>query len=245
MVLSLAKALNLGAFEMDIALFRPRFIETDIMNSKTIYESPRQRVWNAIRQNSESFTIMQVAVDGAMVYESARGFVSQLVKAGFVKVIDEKPVHHEKCVVVQRTYKLINDCGYSYPVMTKSGEVIKEVSGNKAMWNTLRITKQPVNADELAAIASTDKVKIEVTTANNYLMSLYKAGYLKRTKEPSVKGVKAKYILLPNMNTGAKPPQIQRAKQVFDPNLNQTMFCERPELDEEIKHGTLLGVLDA
>ena len=42
------------------------------------------------------------------------------------------------------------------------------------------------------------------------------------------------------MDTGPNPPQIQRAKQVFDPNTNQVMFTERPELEEEMKHGTLL-----
>ncbi|MHA3079522.1 hypothetical protein [Acinetobacter sp. ANC 5502] len=216
------------------------------MNSKTPYESPRQRVWNSIRKNREKFTIAQVAEDGNTVYESARGFVSQLAKAGIVKILDEKPIHHENCLVKQRTYQLIKDIGYTYPTMTKSGELIIGVSGNKAMWNTLRITKQPINADELAAISSNDTLTIEVTTANNYLMLLHKAGYLKRTKEPNRNiGGKAKYLLLPDMNTGPKPPQVQRVKHVFDPNINQVMFAERPELEEELKHGTILGEFNA
>ena len=114
------------------------------------------------------------------------------------------------------------------------------MSGNKAMWNTLRITKMALNAYELSAISSTDSQKIAVETANNYLISLHQAGYLKIVKESKVTGGKAKYVLLPEMNTGPKPPQIQRVKHVFDPNTNQVMFTERPELEEEIKHGTLL-----
>jgi hypothetical protein len=47
------------------------------------------------------------------------------------------------------------------------------------------------------------------------------------------------------MNTGPKPPQIQRVKHVFDPNTNQVMFAERPELEEELKHGTILGEFNA
>lgn len=230
---------------MDITFFRPNFKELDIMNSKTSYESPRQRAWNAIRKSADAFTVAQVAEDAGMVYESVRGFVGQLVKVGMVQVLDEMPIHHPNCVVKQKTFQLIKDVGYSYPVMTKSGQLITGVSGTKAMWNTLRIHKSPLNADELAAISSNDSLSIEATTANNYLMMLHKAGYLKVVKEARVTGGKTKYILLPEMNNGPKPPQIQRAKHVFDPNTNEVMYAERPELDEELKHGTLLGVLDA
>ncbi|MBK0062414.1 MULTISPECIES: hypothetical protein [unclassified Acinetobacter] len=207
------------------------------MNSKTPYESPRQRVWNAIRNNRNEFTIIQVAEIGAATYESTRDFVSKLTKAGFVQ-----------CTNVQnkeKTFELIKDCGYAYPSFNKDGQVVSDITGNKAMWNTLRITKMAVNAYELAKISSTDDQVISLETANNYLMTLYKAGYLKKVKAAKVTGGKAKYILLPDMNTGPKPPQIQRTKHVFDPNINTVMFAERPELDEEIKHGTLLGVLDA
>jgi len=221
---------------MDIAFFRPNFKELDIMNSKTPYESPRQRAWNEIRKNRHEFTIAQISEDAGMVYESVRSFVGQLVKAGVVEILNEKPVHHPNCVVKQRTYR---------PTMTKAGQLITTVSGTKAMWNTLRISKQPMNADELAAISSNDTLNIEISTASNYLMTLHKAGYLKVVKAARVTGGKAKYILLPEMNTGPKPPQIQRAKHVFDPNTNEVMFAERPELDEELKHGTILGVLDA
>ena len=215
------------------------------MNKKTPYVPPRQRAWNAIRKNANSFTIAQVSEDSNVVYESVRSFVKQLLKVGMVSISDERPVHHENCVVKQRTYQLVKDLGYNYPVMTKSGQLVTGVSGTKAMWNTLRIQKQPLNADELAAISSNDELNIEIATASNYLMLLNKAGYLKIVKEARVTGGKAKYILLPEMNTGPKPPQIQRAKHVFDPNINEVMFAERPELEEEFKHGTLLGVLDA
>lgn len=117
----------------------------------------------------------------------------------------------------------------------------KKVTVNKAMWNTLRITKQPVNAHELAALSSTNEQKFSVETADSYLRFLYHAGYLKIVREAHHAVRKAQYQLLPNMNTGPNPPQIQRAKQVFDPNTNQLMFSERPELEEEIKHGTLLA----
>ncbi|MEG2262971.1 MAG: hypothetical protein RSC68_01205 [Acinetobacter sp.] len=211
-----------------------------LMNVSQPYQSPRQRVWIAIRKNRDEFTIQQVAGLGGMKYESTRDFVSCLNKAGIVEISSETPLHHPNCKVKQRTYKLVKDMGYTVPEVNRKGEILSSTTGNKAMWNTLRITKQSLNADELARISSTDDIQISPLTAREYLSALFKAGYLKITQMAKTTGGKAKYQILPEMNTGPNPPQIQRAKQVFDPNTNQLMYSERPELEEEIKHGTLL-----
>lgn len=206
------------------------------------YQSPRQRVWVEIRKNCEGFTIAQVAADGNMKYESARSFISSLVKAGVVQVTKETPLHHKNCIVKQRVYKLINDLGYTAPEISKSGEIVKSITGNKLMWNTLRITRHSFDADELARIASTEEVNIASNTAGAYLQALHKAGYLTITRESSTHGGKTKYRLLASKNTGPNPPQLQRAKQIFDPNINQVVFSETPAQEEEMKHGTLLGI---
>lgn len=206
------------------------------------YQSPRQRVWTAIRKNQECFSIKQVAGMGNMKYESAREFVSCLEKAGIVEIISTKPVHHENCVVKQKLFKLVRDLGFNVPTVSKSGEIQCKQTGTKAMWNTLRITKKAMNYVELARLSSNDELRITELTAREYLRFLYEAGYLRITQASSTagKGEKRKYQLLPEMNTGPNPPQIQRAKQVFDPNTNTLMYTERPELEEELKHGTLL-----
>lgn len=207
-------------------------------NKKQPYQTPRQRVWLAIRDNAEEFTIQQVADLGSMKYESTRSFVNQLAKADLVRVISIQPLHHPNCQVKQKVYRLVQDLGYHYPQMTKSGELLG-ITGNKAMWNTLRITQKAVSADELAALSSNDDLQVKVSTASSYLSMLYEAGYVQRVQEAKTSGGKAKYMLLASMNTGANPPQVQRVKQVFDPNLNETMYSERPELDDEIKHGAM------
>lgn len=230
---------------MDITFFRPHFKELDIMNSKTPYESPRQRVWNAIRKHRDEFTIVQVADEGGMKYDSSRDFITGLRKAGIVKEIrrDKKPYTSSHIDII--VYQLEKDLGYSAPSVDRKGNLLNPRPVNRAMWNTLRITKQPVNAHELAALSSNDDQSVSAETADRYLRSLHEAGYLKITHEAHHAVKKAKYMLLPDMNTGPKPPQIQRAKHVFDPNTNEVMFAERPELEEELKYGTLLGVLDA
>ena len=205
------------------------------------YQSPRQRVWTAIRQHREEFTIKQVAELGQMKYDSTRDFITGLKKAGIIEEIRREKLPNMSKKIELIFFKLTQDYGYNAPSVDRKGNLLdKKVTVNKAMWNTLRITKQPVNARELAALSSIDEQIVSVETADSYLRFLHHAGYLKIAREAHHAVRKAQYQLLPHMNTGPNPPQIQRAKQVFDPNTNQLMFSERPELEEELKHGTLL-----
>lgn len=213
----------------------------NLMKAGQPYQKPRQRVWAAIRKHRDEFTIQQVADIGQMKYDSARDFITGLKNAGFIEETRRERVQGYSKSIQTVFFMLIKDNGYTAPAVDRKGNILNSLpNGNKAMWNTLRITRQAVNAHELAALSSTDSFSISAETADSYLRLLHHAGYLKVVKEAHHAVSKAKYQLLPHMNTGPIPPQIQRAKQVFDPNTNQVMFSERPELEEEIKHGTLL-----
>ncbi|OTG87673.1 hypothetical protein B9T31_04030 [Acinetobacter sp. ANC 4558] len=209
------------------------------MNKAIPTLNPRQRVWIAIRKFKNDFTLTQVSEEGSMKEGSARTYLMGLKKAGFIEVIYEQQVEGKG--VKRNHYKLIRDVGYTAPTIDRDGVETKPAQVNKAMWNTLRILKKAINAEELAALSSNDEVSISIATANIYLQLLNSAGYLTVVeKHQNIAGKKTKYRLIEHMNTGPIPPQIQRAKQVFDPNTNQVMFSERPELEEELKHGTLL-----
>ena len=204
-------------------------------------QTPRQRVWTAIRKHRDEFTIQQVADIGQMKYDSTRDFITGLKKAGIIGEVRREKLPNMSQRIELIYFKLIEDYGYNAPSVDRKGNLLgKTATVNKAMWNTLRITKQPVNANELAAISSTDEQNVSIETADSYLRFLHHAGYLKIARAAHHAVRKAKYQLLPSMDTGPNPPQIQRAKQVFDPNTNQVMYSERPELEEELKHGTLL-----
>ncbi len=212
----------------------------NLMDAGQPYQSPRQRVWAAIRKHRNEFTIQQVAELGQMKYDSARDFITGLKNAGIISLKESVAVGHENSHVKQKLYQLDKDLGYNAPKVNRSGELLVTNQVNKAMWNTLRITRASVDADELAKLSSNDELSISALTANSYLILLYQAGYLAISKQGNSWVGRTKYRLLPDMNTGPIPPQIQRAKQVFDPNTNTVMYSERPELEEEIKHGTLL-----
>ncbi len=214
---------------------------SNLMNAGQPYQSPRQRVWTAIRKHREEFTIKQVAELGQMKYDSTRDFITGLKKAGIIAEVRREKLPNMSKKIELIYFKLVEDYGYNTPSVDRQGNILgKSATVNKAMWNTLRITKQPVNATELAAISSTDEQQVSIETADSYLRFLHHAGYLKIARAAHHAVRKAKYQLLPGMDTGPIPPQIQRAKQVFDPNTNTVMYSERPELEEEIKHGTLL-----
>ncbi|MBF7683943.1 hypothetical protein I2F27_11500 [Acinetobacter sp. B5B] len=226
---------------MDITFFKPQFKSlSELMpNKKQPYQTPRQRVWLAIRNNADEFTIQQVADLGDMKYDSTRDFLTGLRRAGVIKELrrERKPYSGSHIHII--FYTLVNDMGYTAPSVDRQGNILTPRPINKAMWNTLRITKQPLNAHELASLSSNDELSVSTDTADRYLRFLHEAGYLKIAIASHHAVRKAKYMLLPHMNTGAKPPQVQRVKQVFDPNLNETMYSERPELDEEAQHGVL------
>ena len=181
---------------MDIAFFKPNFksLKELMPNKKQPYLPPRQRVWLAIRNNAEEFTIQQVADLGFMNYDSTRKFINQLEKAGIIKVNRVEPMVYANCPIKQKFFCLLNDVGYHYPKMTKSGELITGVTANKAMWNTLRITKKAVNADELAKLSSNEELIVKEQTATCFLYSLHQAGYLQRVQEANVTGGKESKI---------------------------------------------------
>lgn len=210
---------------------------------KKAFQSPRQRAWLEMRKVGE-FTIHAVADAAQMKYEACRHYVSLLVKAGYVMKAGSIPVHHKNCVVKQKFFKLIEDCGFTAPALTKKGERASGMTVNKAMWNVLRISKSAVSAEELAALASTDTLQVEVRTAEEYLRQLWLADYLRIAKKHSTHGGKRKYQLINGRDTGPNAPQIMRAKQVFDPNTSETIPVERPDVLEEISEGLMLAHLE-
>lgn len=201
--------------------------------------TPRQRVWNEIRKARTGFSLVEIAFAADMKEGSARDYFKGLENAGYIALDYEEQIPGKR--VKRKYYKLIKDCGFTAPNVDRNGVETHPAQGQQAMWNTLRIGYPVVNADELAKISSNDEIQINVATANVYLQLLYSAGYLALVQMSQNKsGKKAKYQLFDHMNTGPIPPQIQRSKQVYDPNRGEVMFREQPELEEELKHGTLL-----
>ncbi|MGE4298935.1 MAG: hypothetical protein AB7E47_12985 [Desulfovibrionaceae bacterium] len=92
-------------------------------------------------------------------------------------------------------------------------------TGRDNMWRGMKMLRTFSVAD-LAATSSTESVPVAAETVREYLLFLTRAGYVARVKTPA--GSPALYRLV--RNTGPKPPQIQRVKQLWDPNLRKVVW---------------------
>lgn len=195
--------------------------------------TPRERVWDEIRKAKGEFTLDVIAENARMNVDSARDYFTGLRRAGFIAESRRERVRFK--AVSRVYYKLVNDVGNDAPAVNRKGEVLQPRAVNFALWNSLRICGA-VTPRALAAYASTDDLSVAENTANCYLQDLHKAGYVSVIR-PSSYLNQATYLLLKDKNTGPKPPQIQRAKQVYDPNIGAVVYAERPELAEELRDG--------
>lgn len=180
------------------------------------YRLSRQSIWLEIRQHADDFTTKQIIDFTKAKGNTTRGYIASLRKAGIIREIYRENPKKGGTPILH--YSLVKDMGYQAPSVNEKGEVYKVAAKQKAMWNTLRITQMFLTVSQLAIFASTPEVEIIERTASVYISKLYCAGYLKRKGN--------KYQLYKHMNTGAKPPMLQKDRQVYDQNLNEVMVAK-------------------
>lgn len=208
--------------------------------------TPRERLWAEIRKSPDTFTVERVAHAAQMKLDAARCYVRGLARAGFLEVAAERVERGNSLFkaggkpMPTKHYRLVRDTGSEAPRVNRDGTLVAATTANQAMWTTLRICGA-VDYRLLALNASTPECKVEEETARSYLKALDAAGYLDVIAERTY-GAEAhakQYRLKPHMNTGPKAPQVQRTKRVWDPNLAEVVYQERPELEEERREGLL------
>ncbi|MDO9625169.1 MAG: helix-turn-helix domain-containing protein [Pseudomonas sp.] len=184
-------------------------------------KSPRQRVWEALRQHRDGLSVYQLARKSGVDDASVLGCLRCLIAGGYVA---RKGRSYATAV-----YPLLRDIGVEAPRLNRDGSPSTHGHGVEAMWRSLRIIGE-VDAHELATNAGASGVAISINAAVSYLGWLRRAGYLVCVAEGSP-GKYARYRLAPGKNTGPRPPMIQRIGQVFDPNLGEVVFRQEPEVD--------------
>ncbi len=191
------------------------------MNKSELLQG-RDAIWYCIRKlkTFSAFDIEVMSTDCVVTHNinnaTARTYIKSLQKAGFIEALPRKPGVHSR-----QDYMLVKDIGQHAPQVRRDGSLIRDTKRNQ-LWRAIRILKK---FDAHSLIASTDNdIAIKYSDAKDYILHLHKAGYLHQI-EPAINGhLPAKYSLLSAMNTGPKPPQVQRVKQVFDPNLNKVVW---------------------
>lgn len=188
-------------------------------------KSPRQRIWEKIRE-MKRFTLGELVgqLPGTIARDSTRCYVKALVAGGYLTTCFTDNAYTD--------YVLLKDNGVEAPRLRKDGTEVTQGREQENLWRTLRTVNHTVNYMELAALASTEQHVVAPAFAKDYLVNLYKAGYLSRNDAKPFAG-SCKYALLPAKNTGPRPPMVQRIKQVYDPNLGKVVWTDRKEDDDE------------
>lgn len=185
-------------------------------------KSARQRLWEVIcKQGSAIFWLNDVAFWANVEVETARTYVKSLVKGNFLEV--SPPDGRKKF-----RYRQIKNTGIEAPRLNREGKPVEQGLVSECMWRTLRMLSGEMDVTVIVAHASASGIDINVRYAKAYISALKKAGYLQVTR-PGGPNRLERFFLKPAMNTGPRPPQVQRVKTVYDPNLNKVMHCEDPE----------------
>jgi len=185
-------------------------------------EQRREGIWVAIRR-LRRFTLRELWMEARLEENSIRDYVIGLTAAGYLAEDGTAPgLNHRPA----KCYRLVKDVGIDAPRVTRDGVTVTQGQGRQQLWRTMRILGE-FSWRELAIAASTEDCLCHERDAQYYCQHLHKAGYLalvKKGRGTGKGGQPGIYRLLPSKYTGPKPPQIQRVKQVFDPNLNAVVW---------------------
>jgi hypothetical protein len=179
----------------------------------------RQAIWEWIKahvkEHGASHAFFLKDIDVKLEKDTIRDYLTGLFNAGYLGVYNDPTAKLPKGTPMAYYFK--EDCGHDAPRVRRDGTPVTQGQGRQQMWNAMRILKvfRPV---DLAFNASTDDHTVAESEAVSYCAALCKAGYL--SDRPA-----AGYMLLPSMWTGPHPPQIQRTKQVYDPNLRRVVWA--------------------
>lgn len=170
------------------------------------------RYWEVMRELSVrgSWTIRDVHGRCNGDRREVGDYVRRLVKAGYVQAVGEAPGSGTPAVLYT-----LSKGGQEPPRVREDGTECPPTR-RENMWRAMRMIKAFTLAD-LVAAASTEEVMISAEDAKDYVRYLTRAKYLRR--------IPGRLVVWRIINdTGPLPPQVQRVRQVWDPNLRQIMW---------------------
>lgn len=171
----------------------------------------RQVIWETIRAQPGPFVMGDLFRETWISRATLRSYLRALTAAGIL----ERTEHPERVGLRDAvTWRLLQDEGHYAPRVNNKGERVTQGLGVEQMWRTMRMLKE-FTSPQVAMHATTDEVQVSELTARSYCSMLLATGYLRCIQKGSGNR-RATYRLV--RNTGPLAPQIQRVKQVFDPN---------------------------
>ena len=168
----------------------------------------RQAIWDEIRRIRSNFCARDL--DVRLTLPSISEYLLGLEKAGYLARLNA-PKRGASVM-----YALVRDTGIDAPRVRKDGTLVTMGQGRRQIWNAMQVLKE-FSPRDLAFNSSTPDHVVAESEAKTYCAALCAAGYL-------VGRASGRYTLIGAMWTGPNPPQIQRTKQVYDPNLRRVVW---------------------
>jgi len=186
----------------------------------------RDAVWTEIRSQAQagSFSAREIAHSTLLGIDTVRDYLTGLCHAGYLVKVERPMPESFKA----QYYRLERDCGIEAPRVRKDGSEVTQGRGREQIWRALGIMAQKgtrFNARELSFSASTDACPVAEEDVRHFLRYLHSAGYLTQMA-PGKPGTLAQYRMIQSKWTGPRPPQIQRVRQLYDPNLKLVVWSE-------------------
>lgn len=182
---------------------------------KPVSVAPKNRkmVWKVIRE-LKHFTIRDIEDRTKIQPRTITSYLQALERAEIInKEVVYKP--NRGCLRTN-IYNLTKDTGVMAPVINKNGQLVEDTHQSR-IWRAIRILRNFTLRD-IVATASQDDDPVSLTAADQYLNYLKKAGYLSKKNNEKV------FRLNLAMNKGIQAPQIQRIKQIYDPNIDAVVW---------------------
>ena len=190
-------------------------------------KSPRQRVWEAIRAHDGYWRINDI-LPARVKRTTAYSYIRSLVKAEYIEQVYDVLADGRGSRYRPAYFVLVNDAGIEAPRLDKDGKAVSAGRGMEAMWHAMRHFLRDFDALQLAAHASTEEHPVSLETAKSLIGILSQAGYLIEVRPFGKSKNKVLWTLDPKMNTGPRPPMIQRTKTIYDPNLGRVVWADDP-----------------
>lgn len=188
--------------------------------------TPRERMWQGIRQLREQFTAQQLqeALDRPIMdLETIQDYLLQLDQAGYLQRLGAQG-RKDGYKFDEVRFKLVKD-SFEAPRVGLKGQKVEQGTQTLAMWRAMKALRDFDYRDVQRAATLGNVCQVTAQTAKSYVVLLARAGYFRTVREAKP-GTPARYRLA--RDTGAHAPAITRRKAVFDRNKGEFTW-QQPE----------------
>lgn len=175
----------------------------------------RQDIWIALKSTPDMITVTDLVTRTGVGRSSVSRYLRALTAAGYLSA-NPAPVGQAG------TWQLVKDVGHHAPRVRRDGSPVTKGEIIGQLW----VAMCGLRDFDFRDLMQNASIEIPEATARDYCKRLLAAGYLRvlRKADPQ-RSLIARYRLI--RSSGPKAPQVQRVRQVYDPNTGDVYPLER------------------